>query len=56
MSTMTIMTTVTLATMMTIDHGNYDDHEKIGGYMRKLEVVHKEVGVCLIHITFNLFV
>ena len=27
------------------DHGDNDDHEEVGGYMRKLKVVHKEVGV-----------
>ena len=37
------------------DHGDHDDHgnhEEVGSYMRKLEVVHKEVGGCLI--SYNL--
>ena len=34
------------------DHDDHGDHEEIGGYMKKLEVVHKEVGGCLI--SYNL--
>ena len=37
------------------DDGDHDDngnHEEVGGYMRKLEVVHKEVGGCLV--SYNL--
>ena len=37
------------------DRGNHDDngdHEEVGSYMRKLEVVHKVVGGCLI--SYNL--
>ena len=37
------------------DHHNHHvrgDHEEVGSYMRKLEVVHKEVGGCLI--SYNL--
>ena len=30
------------------DRGDHDDHEEVGSYMRQLEVVHKEVGGCLI--------
>ena len=28
------------------DHDDNGDHVEVGGYMRKLEVVHKEVGGC----------
>ena len=34
------------------DLGNHDDDEEVGSYKRKLEVVHKEVGGCLI--SYNL--
>ena len=30
------------------DHHDCGDHEEVGSYMRKLEVVHKEVGGLLI--------
>ena len=30
------------------NHDDHGDHEEVGGYMRKLEVVHKDVGGCLI--------
>ena len=30
------------------DHGDHGDHEEVGGYLRKLVVVCKEVGGCLI--------
>ena len=33
------------------DHGN---HEEVGGYVRKLKVVHKEVGGCLIQYNLQL--
>ena len=39
------------------DHGDHDDHgdhEEVGSYIRKLEVVHKEVGGCLISYNFQL--
>ena len=26
------------------DHNHHGDHEEVGSYMRKLEVIHKEVG------------
>ena len=29
------------------DHDDHDDHEEVGSYMRKLEVVHREVGGCI---------
>ena len=44
MTTRTNITTMTIATMMTIAN------------IRKLEVVHKEVGGCLISYTSDLFV
>ena len=28
------------------DHHDRGDHEEVGSYMRKLEIVHKEVGGC----------
>ena len=34
------------------DHHDCGDHEEVGSYMMKLEVVHKEVGGCLI--SYNL--
>ena len=34
------------------DHDVHGDHEEVGGWKRKLEVVHKEVGGCLI--SYNL--
>ena len=43
-----------------LDHHNHHDHndhgepEELGGYMRKLEVVHKEVGGCLISCNLQL--
>ena len=29
------------------DHDDHGDHEKVGVYMRKFKVAHKEVGGCL---------
>ena len=36
------------------DHDDNGDHEEVGSYMRKLEVVQKEVGGCLISYMYNL--
>ena len=39
------------------DFGDNDDHgnqEEVGGYVRKLKVVHKEVGGCLIRYNLQL--
>ena len=33
-------------------HDDHGDHEVVGGHMRKLEVVNKEVGGCVI--SYNL--